>query len=78
VAEGLRPSSTRENAEPNIRDSTNTGKPRPSKHHKIREGGGKYYGDNEETEIWGSELKSGCGRRGRRKDKKRLPKLKSV
>jgi hypothetical protein len=39
VAEGLSPSPTREKVEANIQDSTNKGRCRPSKHHKIRKGG---------------------------------------
>ena len=39
VAKGLSPSPARENAEPNLQDSTNKGRHRPSKHHKIRKAG---------------------------------------
>ena len=66
VAKGLSPSPTRENAEPNIQDSTNKGRRRPTKHHRIRKGG-NITEATKRLGWWGSELKSGCGRGGRTK-----------
>ena len=64
VAKGLSPSPARENAEPNIQDSTNKGRYRPTKHHKIRKGG-NITEATRRLGCWGSELKTGCGRGGR-------------
>jgi len=85
----LCPSPTRHDVEPNIRDSSNKVRRKPSKHHKIR----KARHITEETRrlgCWGSELKSGRGRGGRAEndmcsrlysgdfDNNKLPKLEPV
>jgi len=89
VAKGSSPSPAREHAEPNIQDSTNKGRRRPSKHHKIRNGG-NITEAMRRLGSWGSELKSGRRRRGCTKndwfrhlysddfDKNKLPTLEPV
>ena len=66
VAEGLRPSSSRENVEPNIRDSINKREPRPLNTIKLK-GGGDITEATRRLGCWESELHLAVGEEDVRK-----------